>query len=192
MKKILAFVVLSIAIPSLHAAPYKVDAAHSQVMFKVRHLISTVTGRFDKFEGSFDYDSKNLAGFKSKGTIDATSINTNNSKRDEHLRSPDFFDTAKYPTLEFSSTSVSDLKGTKGKLKGNLTIHGVTKPVVFDVEFLGTGKDPWGNEKAALTATTTINRTDFGLKWNQALETGGVLVGEEVQIILEIEGNLSK
>ena len=108
--------------------------------------------------------------------------------RDKHLRSPDFFDAEQYPTLTFTSTQVTDVAPTSAKLHGELTIHGVTKPVVFDLTIHGEGKDPWGNLRSGFTATTTINRKDFGLTWNQALETGQLLVGEEVVITLEVEG----
>lgn len=189
MKKLfLLAVVVAGAIWPVTAATYKVDADHSSVIFKVRHLLSKVTGRFNKYEGTFDYDPANLSTFKASATIDASSIDTNTAKRDEHLRSADFFDVAQFPTLSFVSKKVSQIKGTTGKLSGDLTIHGVKKSVVFDLEFMGVAKDPWGNERASVVAVTKINRGDFGLTWNQAIETGGVLVGEEVEIILEIEG----
>lgn len=191
-KTLLAALILTGAGFPTQAASYKIDESHSTVMFKVRHLLGKVSGRFDKFEGTFEYDPANLATLKTKAEIQAASINTNVAKRDEHLRSADFFDTAKYPTLSFVSTKVTDIKGSKAKLQGKLTIHGVTKPVTLDIESLGAAKDPWGNERAALSASTMINRTDYGLTWNQALETGGVLVGEEVEITLEIEGMKTK
>ncbi len=178
---------LGMAVPT-RAATYEVDSDHSTVMFKVRHLLGKVSGRFDKYKGTFDYDSKNLQMFKASATIDALSINTNTPKRDDHLRSPDFFDVKQFPTLSFVSKGVTDHKGGKGKLKGNLTMHGITKPVVFDIEFIGEAKDPYGNERASVSAMTTVKRADWGLTWNEAIETGGVLVGEDVEIILEIEG----
>jgi len=189
MKRILiAAALLAAVLPSAQAATYKIDASHSSVLFKVRHLIGKVSGRFDKFEGSFNYDPKDAKSWKTSATIDASSINTNMDKRDAHLRGADFFDVAKLPTLSFVSTKVSGLNGDKAKLAGNLTIHGVTKPVVLDLEILGAGKDPWGNQRASFTATTKIDRKEYGLTWNETLETGGVLVGEEVEITLEIEG----
>jgi len=172
----------------LQAATYKIDPDHSTVGFKVRHLIGNVSGRFDKYQGTFVYDKTNPSIWKAEATIDASSINTNTAKRDEHLRSADFFEVNTYPTLKFVSTKVTDAQGSKAKLLGNLTIHGVTKPVVLDLEMLGEGKDPWGNERASFVATTQINRKDYGLTWNQAIETGGVLVGDDVAITLEIEG----
>jgi polyisoprenoid-binding protein YceI len=176
-----------LALP-VRAADYKIDPDHSTVGFKIRHLIGKVNGRFDKYTGTFAYDPQNLKAFKASATIDATSINTNVGKRDDHLRSADFFDVQKFPTLSFLSTSVVSSDKNKIKLRGDLTIHGVTKPVILDVEILGTIKDPWGNERASLVGTTTINRTDFGLTWNKVIEAGKLMVGEEVEITLEIEG----
>ena len=126
-------------------------------------------------------------------TVEASSINTNNEKRDKHLRSDDFFDVEKHPMASFESTSgVTEMKGNSGKLAGNLTIHGVTKPVVFDVTFRGQGNDPWGNVRAGFSANLNINRKDYGLNWNEVLETGGLLVGEEVEIRIDVEGILGE
>lgn len=175
------------------AAEYTIDPDHSKVLFKIRHLgISTVTGRFDKFSGAFAFDPKNIQASKVTATVEATSIDTDVAKRDEHLRSADFFDVEKFPQITFVSKEIRDAQGGKFKVAGDLTIHGVTKPVTLDVELVGTVKDPWGNERAGFSATATINRKDFGLTWNKALETGGLLVGEEVWISLEIEGILKK
>ncbi len=193
MKRLLiAGLVLTGLAVSSRAATYKIDADHSSVTFKIRHLLGKVSGHFDKYEGTFDYDPKNVAGFKASATIDATSINTGTPKRDDHLRSPDFFDVQKYPTIKFQSTKVSDVKDNKAKVTGDLTMHGVTKPVVIDVELLGTAKDPWGNQRSSLSGTTTLKRGDFGLTWNKAVESGGMLVGEDVEIDLEIEGVAQK
>lgn len=172
------------------AAMYKVDPDHTSVTFQVRHLFSRVQGRFDRFEGQIAFDPKNPAAVKVTGTIDVSSINTNVAERDKHLRAKDFFDVDAHPTITFVSTGASDVDAAAhtAKLAGNLTIHGVTKPVVLDVAYLGEGTDPWGNRRAGFSAKTTINRTDFGLSWNKALETGGVLVGEEITIAIEAEG----
>jgi polyisoprenoid-binding protein YceI len=179
--------------PSLSwAAVYKVDPDHTTVSFKVRHLFSKVQGLFNKFEGTIDYEPGKPETWKTSGTIDATSINTNVPERDKHLRSADFFDVEKYPTISYKSTKVTNATETSAKLEGFITIHGVEKPITLDLEIRGAGKDPWGNTRAGFTATTKINRKDFGLNWNQALETGGVLVGDEVEITLEIEGILNK
>ena len=170
------------------ATEYTVDKDHSTVSFKVRHLFSQVQGTFDQFEGAFTYVPDKPEGWKAAATVQTASINTHVEKRDQHLRSPDFFDVEKYPTMTFTSTGATDVAGTSAKLHGDLTLHGVTKPVVFDLQIHGEGKDPWGNQRSGFTATTTINRKDFGLTWNQALESGQLLVGEEVVITLEIEG----
>ena len=174
---------------SAFAADYTIDPSHSQVLFKIKHLgISTVTGRFETFEGTFSYDSAKLADSKASVTIAADSINTNSEKRDAHLKSPDFFDVATFPQLTFVAKSTEAVDATHFLVNGDLTIHGVTKPVVLDAELGGTVKDPWGMERAAFTASTKINRKDFGLTWNKALETGGFVVGDEVKIELEVEG----
>ena len=170
------------------ASTWVVDASHSEVGFSVRHLmVSNTKGKFTKFEGTVELDEKNITKSKVNVSIDAASIDTNDEKRDGHLKSPDFFDVAKHPKLTFASTKVK--KAGKGlKVTGKLTIHGVTKTVVLNVEELtDTVKDPWGNVRRGLTARTEIERKDFGLTWNKALETGGVVVGETVKINLEVE-----
>jgi polyisoprenoid-binding protein YceI len=174
------------------AATYEVDPNHTSVGFEVRHLFTYVDGHFDKFDGTIRFDPDDPSKAMVKGSIAVTSIDTNVEKRDNHLRSKDFFWVEEHPTITFESTKVSDVDATKktGKLHGDLTVRGVTKPVVLDVSFLGAGKDPWGNEKAGFQGTTTINRKDFGLTWNETLEAGGVLVGEEVKITIKAEGNL--
>ena len=168
-------------------ATWSFDSSHSHVGFTVRHLmISKVRGQFNKWSGTFDYDPADPAATKIDVTIDAASIDTREEKRDAHLRSPDFFDVAKYPTLTFKSTSVTG-EGDELALAGDLTIHGVTRPVHLKVESLGATKDPWGGERVGFSATVAINRKDFGLHWNVALEAGGVVVGEKVDINIEIE-----
>lgn len=174
------------------AANYKIDADHTTVSFQIKHLLSKVTGRFNQFSGSFVYEPGQPQMWKADLTIQATSIDTNVAARDKHLRSADFFDVEKFQTIQFESTGVEDASESGFKLQGNLTIHGVTKPVVLDVEILGVAKDPWKNTIASFTAMTKINRKDFGLTWNQAVETGGVLVGEEVTINLEVAGLLQE
>jgi polyisoprenoid-binding protein YceI len=169
-----------------HAASLKIDPEHSTVGFRVRHLISTVNGRFNEFSGSIEYDAENLSVSSVKATIQAASVDTNVAARDKDLRSKRFFDVEKHPTLEFESDSITDVSGSEGKIKGRLTIHGVTKQVVLDAEFLGTSKDPWGNEHFGFQARTTISRKEFGMKWNEVIEAGGVMVGDEIEIILDI------
>jgi len=177
---------------SSQAESWKVDPAHTTVGFNVSHLFTSVQGRFDRFEGTIDFDPANPAATVVRGTVEAASINTNNAKRDKHLRSGDFFDTEKYPKLQFESTKATITDGRSGTIAGNLTIHGVTRAVVLDVKFLGSGKDPWGNERAGFRAELTINRRDYGLNWNELLETGGVLVGDEVEIRIDVEGLLEE
>ena len=175
------------------AANWKVDASHTTVGFSVNHLFTSVQGRFDRFDGTIVFDTAMPESAVVRGTVEAASINTNHEKRDKHLRSDDFFDVEKYPTLSFESTGgVTEMKENRGKLAGNLTIHGVTRPVVFDVTFRGQGNDPWGNVRAGFSANLTIDRKDYGLHWNEVLETGGLLVGEEVEIRIDAEGILGE
>lgn len=175
-----------------HATTWKVDGAHTTVGFSVSHLFTSVHGRFDRFEGTIEFDPDDPEAAVVRGTIEAASINTNNEKRDRHLRSSDFFHVEKYPTLRFESTGVRDVAGRRGKLEGQLTIRGVTRPVVIDAAFLGQGSDPWGNVRAGFTATLKIDRKDYGLNWNELLETGGWLVGNEVEIRIDAEGLIEK
>ncbi len=192
MKRIIASLstIVALALPAFaFASTWTIDPDHSNIGFKVRHLmVSNVKGSFDKHSGTVEIDDKDITRSKVNISIDTNSINTNVQKRDEHLRSADFFDVAKYPTMTFVSKKVAKAGKDKLKITGDLTLHGVTKQVVLDV--VGPtkeSKDPWGNIRKGATATTKINRKDFGLVWNAALETGGVTVGEEVTITLEIE-----
>lgn len=168
------------------AAEYTLDPAHSQVVFKIKHLgISTVTGSFEKLSGSFAFDPQNIKGARASATIEAASINSGVEQRDAHLRSPEFFDVEKFPQLTFASREVTAIDGDTFQVHGDLMLHGVIQPVVLEAELGGVlAQDPWGNARAAFTASTTLNRKDFGL----ALETSDLLLGEEVQILLEIEG----
>jgi len=179
-----------LTLPALaSAATWTIDPDHTSIGFKIRHLmVSNVKGTFDRHTGVVDIDEKDITKSKVTVTIDTASINTNVQKRDDHLRSPDFFDVAKYPSMTFTSKKVA--RGANGKLKvtGDLTIRGITREVVLDVDPLSReSKDPWGNIRIGTSATTMVNRKDFGLTWNKALETGGVVVGDEVSITLEIE-----
>lgn len=171
---------------------YAIDGSHSAATFKVKHLMSKATGSFKDFSGTFTFDEKNPKSFKGTFTIKADSIFTNEAKRDEHLKSADFFDVQKFPTLTFDTQELKAAGRGKYKLLGQFTMHGVTKPVTFDVEYLGTGKDPWGNEKVGFSASAKINRKDFGMVWNKALDTGGFVVGDEVEIDVQVEGNAQK
>lgn len=172
------------------ATTWKVDQSHTTIGFSVSHLFTSVQGRFDRFEGTVDFDPSKPEATKVRGTAETASINTNNSKRDKHLRSGDFFDVEKFPTLTFESRALTGWANNRGKLSGTLTIHGVSRGVELDVSFLGRGKDPWGNERAGFKASVVIDRRDYGLKWNEALETGGFLVGDEIEIRIDAEGLL--
>lgn len=167
---------------------YNLDLAHSHVQFTVRHMmISKVRGTFENFDGTFLMDEQNPANSVINVRIEADSINTREEKRDAHLRSADFFDAEKYPYLTFQSTRVEMLDETSAKLYGDLTIRDVTKPVVLNVEYNGSAKSPWGSTSFGFNASTTINRKDWNLGWNVALETGGMLVGDEIKIDIELE-----
>ena len=173
---------------SSYASTYKIDLDHSTVGFKIRHLLSYTQGQFNEFDGIFDYDPEKPENSKVEVTVKAASIDTNVKQRDDHLRSKDFFDVEQFPPLSFKSTKFEALSPEKGKLEGLLTLHGVEKPISFDVDIHGIAKDAWGNVRSAFSAAAKINRKDFGLSWNKALETGQVMVGEEVIIQLEVEG----
>ncbi len=167
---------------------WKIDATHSQVGFSVRHMvIAKVRGRFTKWNGTLVLNEADLTKSEVRVEIDAASIDTDVADRDNHLRSADFFDVERFPKLTFESSRIEAAGKDSFRVYGDLTIHGVTKEVVLDAEYGGRGKDPWGNERVAFTATTGIDRKDFGLAWNQALETGGLLVGERVTIELEVQ-----
>lgn len=183
----LCFIVLANGVCA--ADVYDIDPAHSRITFKVRHLvISTVDGRFLKFSGSFSGDPKDIRTGKAAATIEAASIFTDQSQRDADLKSPHFLETAKYPLITFTSTRVEPVDAQRFKLTGDLSMHGVTKPVTLDVEIGGTVKDPWGNERAAYSARTAINRQDYGVSYNAVLEGGGLLVGDDVTIEIQVEG----
>jgi len=166
---------------------FSIDKAHSDVTFQVRHLITRVSGRFSDYSGTIEFDRDNPSQSKVAFTIQAASIDTAEPKRDEHLRSDDFFAVEKFPTLSFRSTKISPRGGEVYDVEGDLTIRDVTRRIVLPVTHLGTAKDPWGNEKLAFEAETKINRKDFGLNWNAALETGGFLVGDEVKISIQVQ-----
>jgi len=192
MKKLFTSIVaiIALALPLVASASiWTIDPDHSNVGFKVKHLmVSNVKGNFNAFTGNVDINDKDITKSKVDVTIDTASINTNVKKRDDHLRSADFFDVTKYPAMTFVSKKVVSSGKDTLKVTGDLTLHGVTKEVVLAVEGPSKeSKDPWGNIRRGATATTTINRKDFGLNWNKALETGGVLVGEEITINLEVE-----
>ncbi|HEX9371254.1 MAG TPA: YceI family protein [Roseiflexaceae bacterium] len=165
-----------------------IDNSHSEIQFSAKHLmISTVRGRFNTYTGTVEADEQNPTGATVDVQIDASSLVTGDEKRDGHLRSPDFLDVEKYPHITFKSTRVERTDETNGKLYGDLTIRDVTRPVVLDIEYAGQAKTPWGTTSAGFSAQTKINRKDFGLNWNVALETGGWLVGDQITISIELE-----
>ena len=179
----------TLATPQVATTTWNIDPAHSVAEFKVKHMmISNVKGQFTGVSGTLTLDPSDVTRSIVDATIDAASINTREPQRDAHLKSADFFDVEKFPTLSFKSAKVE--KRAEGELgvTGELTIHGVTRTVVFDVEGpTAPGKDPWGNTRIGLSATTKINRKDYGLTWNAALETGGILVGDDVTITLDVQ-----
>lgn len=167
---------------------FQIDTGHSHIQFSARHMmISKVRGEFRQFDGTVNLDESNPANTTVDITVDATSINTREDDRDTHLKSTDFLNVETYPSLTFKSTSVEVTGEDSAKLHGDLTIRDVTRPVTFDVEYSGKSKSPWGTENYGFEAHTKINRKEWGLVWNVALETGGVLVGEEITIDIELE-----
>lgn len=167
---------------------WQIDSAHSNIQFTARHMmISKVRGQFEAFDGSVNFDAENPENTTIDIQIDVTSINTKDGDRDGHLKSADFFDVENFPVATFKSTKVVQEDDDEGKLYGELTVRGVTREVVLDVEYAGIAKSPWGSTSAGFSASTTLNRKDFGLNWNQALETGGVLVGEKIKLEIELE-----
>ena len=184
-------VAIALSLPA-SAENYKADVAHSSVNFEIKHLFSKVRGKFKDYSGSFNFDEKKPEASKAEFSIKTTSIDTDNGKRDDHLRGPDFFDAAKHPEITFKSKTVTAAGKGKYKLAGDLTMLGKTESVTFDVEFLGAGKDGYNRELASFTATGTINRKKFGMVWNQKLDTGGVLLGDDVKIEVNIEGEKVK
>src|SRR5258706_5322253 len=166
---------------------WNIDATHSSISFAIRHMVFTkVRGRFAKYTGAIQLDD-DAAKSWAEITIDAASIDTGTAQRDTHLRSADFFDVDRFPELRFRSTRVEDIGGGRLRVIGDLTIRDVTREVALDAEPAGRGMDPWGNERLGFVAKTSIDRKDFGLVWNQLLETGGVLVGDRVDIELDIQ-----
>lgn len=188
---ILALALLLTALASVAAAEptaYKVDPAHSAVSFTIRHFVSNVPGRFGDFNGVIKYDKQNPAASSVEFTVKAASINTDNADRDNHLKSADFFDVEKFPTLTFASTKVAAKDADTLDVTGNLTIHGVTKQVTIPVDVLGTIKGPRG-EKAGFETAFTINRKEYGVIWNRVLDAGGTVLGEDVKVNIAIEAD---
>ena len=166
---------------------FKIDKAHSEATFQVRHLITKVRGRFTDFDGTIQFDEGNPERSSVSFTIKTSSIDTSEADRDKHLRSADFFSVDEHPTITFTSTRVRKASGDQFEVAGPLTIRGTSKEITIPVTFLGIAKDPWGNERAGFEAELTINRKDFGLAWNAPLEAGGFLVGDDVKVSLQIQ-----
>jgi polyisoprenoid-binding protein YceI len=168
---------------------WNLDAAHSVAEFKVKHMmISNVKGQFTKLTGTLKFDEQDITNAAVEASIDAGSIHTRDAQRDAHLKSADFFDVEKFPALTFKSTAITRKSDDELAVAGDLTIHGVTRKIVFAVEGpTPSAKDPWGNTRLGLSATARINRKDYGLTWNAALETGGILVGDEITITLDVQ-----
>src|SRR6266404_6633173 len=179
----------TLATPQTSTTTWNIDPVHSVAEFKVKHMmISNVKGQFPKITGTLTLDESGLASSRVEASIEAASIETRDAQRDAHLKSADFLHVEKFPTLYFKSTGISTVGDGESSVEGDLTIRGVTRPVRFEVEGpTPPTKDPWGNTRVAISASAKINRKDFGLTWNAALETGGILVGDDVNITLEAE-----
>lgn len=182
-------VVAADAGPALEAGAYDIDPAHSEVGFRIKHLgISNVDGTFSDVAGTVTVpEGGDLAGMQTTATMQATSISTQNGDRDTHLKSADFFDVGQFPTLTFRSTVVEPLGGGRFRMTGDLTMHGVTKPVTLEGEYAGAATDGYGNRKLGFSAEGTIKRSEWGLTWNQAIEAGGVVVSDDVRLVLDVQ-----
>jgi len=179
--------ILAIAAVAPAADVYTVDGAHSDVNFKIRHLISKVTGRFDDFDGTVTADFENLDASSVTFTIAAASIDTANEDRDKHLRSADFFNVEKHPEITFTSSKITKVSDNDYAVTGTFTMLGTSKKITLPVTYLGEIKDPWGNTKAGYELSATINRKDYGMEWNKALDAGGFILGDEVEISIGLE-----
>jgi polyisoprenoid-binding protein YceI len=169
------------------ADTYTIDGAHSDVSFQVRHIVTQVRGQFDTFEGTVVMNAEIPEKSSVNFVIDATSINTHNDDRDAHLRGEDFFEVAKYPKITFESSSVRKISEGKYQVVGTLTMHGVTKEITLPVEFFGAAQDPWGGTRAGFGVSTTLDRKTYGINWNAALDQGGVVLGDEIKIEINLE-----
>ena len=187
VKRLMLSCLLAVSLTgAIWATDFKVDPTHSSVGFSIKHMFTNVTGQFSQFNGRFSHNqkTKKLSGIDF--TITSNSLNTQNQKRDDHLRSADFFDTALYPTITFKGSSIKSFKG-KYDVSGILTLHGVSKEVTFKAVHLGSATNPWGQETTSYSATAVINRKDFGMSWNKELDKGGLLIGNNVTITVELE-----
>jgi polyisoprenoid-binding protein YceI len=184
---------LALLLPSAAlAGTWDIDPVHSTVGFSVRHLVGRVSGQFTKLTGTITADEKTPTKASVSATIDATSLSTQNEQRDTHLESAEFFDVAKYPEITFNTKKVVAKGKRRFQVVGDLKMHGVTKSVTLGMTYNGQAADPWGNTRAGFSATTTLNRKDFGISWNKVLDKGGAMVGDDVKVTLEIEAVLKK
>jgi polyisoprenoid-binding protein YceI len=192
-RKLFAVAVLTaLAVLPLQADTFTIDPGHSEVGFQVRHLVSQTRGRFNDFSGTVDLNPKNLKSSSVEFRVKTGSIDTNVPDRDKHLRSADFFDAEKFPEIVFKSKSIKPAGTGKYKVTGTLTLHGVSKEVTLPVTYLGQAKDPWGNVRAGFEAETTLDRKDYGIVWNKAVDNGGVLLGDDVKVVIQLETVLKK
>ena len=190
MKKIITSVALLASMTIANAQTWQLDKSHSSVKFSVTHMmVSETEGNFKSFTGNVSAQKEDFSDLNADFSIQVNSINTDDEKRDGHLKSPDFFDAEKYPTITFKSTSFKKADEKTYKLVGQLTMHGVTKPVTFDVKYNGTAKDPYGNTKAGFRASTVVKRSDYNISWNKVLDTGGFALSDDVQVFVNIELN---
>jgi polyisoprenoid-binding protein YceI len=172
---------------SFASGTYTIDSVHSSVAFKVRHLVSRTAGEFNDFSGTITADFENLAGSGVELRIQAASIDTKDEGRDKHLRSADFFDVEKYPEITFSSSKVTKVDDTSFAVVGTLNMHGVSRQITLTVTYLGEATDPWGGTRAGYELSTTLNRKDYGISWNKTLDNGGLILGDEVEISIDLE-----
>jgi polyisoprenoid-binding protein YceI len=188
IRRLFAPALLAVATsPALAADTLVIDRSHSQASFQVRHLLSTVRGRFTTFEGTIAMDAAKPEASSVTFTIDAASIDTDNNDRDKHLRSSDFFDVENHPTITFTSQKIKATGKDTYAVTGMLTMRGVAKTITLPVTYLGAAKDPWGSTRAGFTTAITLNRKDYGINWNKALDNGGLLLGDDVLVTVELE-----
>jgi len=188
MKRFILSIIFAAAALPMAADVYKVDKSHSDVDFKVRHLVSNVTGKFTDFDGTVTMQPGKPGASSVEFTINAGSNDTGNADRDKHLHTADFFDIEKFPAITFKSTSIAPAKKKDlYNVTGDLTIRGVTKRVTIPVQFLGAAKDPWGNDKAGFSLQTKVNRKDYGINWNKALDAGGFMLSDDVDVTISLE-----
>jgi polyisoprenoid-binding protein YceI len=186
-KLLTAFALSALATLPLHAETFTIDPGHSEVGFQVRHIVSQTRGRFNDFAGTVELDPKNLPASSVELKIKTASIDTNMPDRDKHLRTGDFFDAEKYPEITFKSKSIKATGKDTYDVTGTLTMHGVSKEVTLPVTYTGQAKDPWGNTRAGFSTSTTLDRKDYGIVWNKALDAGGAMLGDDVKISIDLE-----